>query len=131
MSINAGLTWQALLRFGTGAYDYSTNTFKLAFYTESASLSRDTTAYTATEEYSGAGYTAGGFTLTNVTPVVANGELRIRWADLYLGASMTPRGAMVYNTSVSNEAVFIVDFGSTAARSVVRSREDGVIAIRA
>lgn len=130
MSINAGFTWQGLLRFGTGAYNYSTNTFKLALYTDSASLSRDTTAYTATGEYSGAGYTAGGFTLTNVTPVIANGELRIRWTDLSLGASMTPRGAMIYNSSVSDEAVFIVDFGSTAARSVVRFAEDGVISIR-
>ena len=131
MSINAGFTWQALLRMGFGAYDYSADVFKLALYTSNASLSRDTTAYTTTEEYVGTGYTAGGFTLTNVTPVVANGELRLTFSNLSLGASMTPRGAMIYNSTVSNEAVMIIDFGSSASRTTVSFPSDGVVAIRA
>ena len=47
------------------------NTFKLALYTNSASFTASTTAYTATNEVSGTGYSAGGGTLTNVTPTTS------------------------------------------------------------
>ena len=38
------------------------DTFKIALYTSSASLGAATTAYSATNEISGTGYTAGGNT---------------------------------------------------------------------
>jgi hypothetical protein len=45
------------------------NTFKLAMYTNSASFTAATTAYTTTNEVTASGsYSAGGGTLTNVTP---------------------------------------------------------------
>jgi hypothetical protein len=130
MSIQTGFTWQALLRLGTGSYNYSTNAFKLALYTSSASIGRDTTVYTTTEEYVGTGYTAGGFALTNVTPVVVNGELRLTWSDCSFGASLTPRGAMVYNTTVSNEAVYIVDYGNSGVKVTGKFPSTGIIIIR-
>ncbi len=46
----------------------SGDTFKLAMYTNSASFDAATTAYTTSNEVSGTGYSAGGGTLTNVTP---------------------------------------------------------------
>ena len=48
------------------------NTFKLALYDNSASFTAATTAYTTSNEISGSGYSAGGGTLTNVTPTLPN-----------------------------------------------------------
>ena len=51
--------------FGTG----TTQVFKIALYTSSATIDSTTTAYTATGEVaSGSGYTTGGNTLTIVPP---------------------------------------------------------------
>ena len=49
----------------------SGNQFRLALYTNSASFNAATTAYTATNEVSGTGYTAKGYALTNVTPTTS------------------------------------------------------------
>lgn len=45
----------------------TTDTFKAALYLASATVNAGTTAYTVTGEASGAGYTAGGVTVTNAT----------------------------------------------------------------
>ena len=42
------------------------NTLKLALYTNAATLNENTASYSATNEVSGTGYSAGGATLTNV-----------------------------------------------------------------
>jgi hypothetical protein len=58
----------------TATHDFTAstgNTFKLALYTSSATLGASTTAYSATNETSGTGYSAGGGTLTNVTPTTS------------------------------------------------------------
>ena len=58
----------------TATHDFTAstgNTFKLALYTSSATLDATTTAYSATNEASGTGYSAGGGTLTNVTPTTS------------------------------------------------------------
>jgi hypothetical protein len=58
----------------TATHDFTAstgNTFKLALYTSSATLGASTTAYSATNEASGTGYSAGGGTLTNVTPTTS------------------------------------------------------------
>jgi hypothetical protein len=47
------------------------DTFKLAMYTNSASFTAATTDYTTSNEVSGTGYTAGGGTLTNITPTTS------------------------------------------------------------
>ena len=57
------------LMTGTHNFTASTgNTFKLALYDNNASFTAATTAYTTSNEISGSGYSAGGGTLTNVTP---------------------------------------------------------------
>ena len=58
------------------------DTFKLALYTNSASFDASTTDYTATNEVSGTGYTAGGGTLTNVTPTTSGTTAFTDFADL-------------------------------------------------
>ena len=58
------------------------NTFKLALYDNSASFTAATTAYTTSNEISGSGYSAGGGTLTNVTPTSSSTTAFTDFADL-------------------------------------------------
>ena len=90
------------------------NTFKLALYTSSASLDDTTTAYTASNEVVGTGYTAGGGTLTNVTPTSSGTTAFTDFADLsFTTATITARGALIYNdTPASNPSVCVLDFGA-------------------
>ena len=95
--------------FTTGTGD----TFKLALYDNSASFTAATTAYTVTNEVSGTGYSAGGGTLTNVTPTSSGTTAFIDFADLtFSTATITAYGALIYNSSAAgNPAVCILDFG--------------------
>lgn len=109
------------LLFGVHDFDASTgDTFKIALYTNSASFDASTTAYTATNEVSGTGYTAGGETLTNVDPTSSGTTAFTDFADeTWTTATITARGALIYNTtpnttsiSVTNPTVVVLDFGS-------------------
>lgn len=89
------------------------DTFKIALYTSAATLDATTTAYSATNETSGTGYTAGGNTLTNVTPTSSGTTAFTDFADTtWSTATITARGALIYNSSKSNKAVAVLDFGS-------------------
>jgi len=90
------------------------STFKIALYTNSASFDASTTAYTATNEVSGTGYSAGGNTLTRVDPTSSGTTAFTDFADTtWSSSSITARGAMIYNDSAAgNPAVVILDFGS-------------------
>jgi hypothetical protein len=100
------------------------DTFKLALYTNSASFTAATTAYTATNEVGASGsYSAGGGTLTNVNPSSSGTTALTDFADLtFTSATITARGALIYNTTPSansnanttltNAAVCSLDFGS-------------------
>lgn len=101
---------------GTTTTTGSGNTFKIALYTSSASLDASVTAYTTTGEVSGTGYTAGGETLTNVTPVLDGATAVVDFADItWSSASFTARGALIYNSDTTagtaNRAVAVLDFG--------------------
>jgi hypothetical protein len=90
------------------------NTFKLALYDNSASFTAATTAYTSSNEVANSGtYSAGGGTLTNVTPTSSGTTAFTDFADLsFTSATITAYGAMIYNdTPVSNPSVCILDFG--------------------
>jgi hypothetical protein len=100
-----------------GTHNFTTSTgdtFKLALYDNSASFTAATTAYTATNEVSGTGYSAGGGTLTNVTPTSSGTTAFIDFDDLtFSTATITARGALIYNSSAAgNPAVCILDFGA-------------------
>ena len=88
------------------------NTFKIALYTNSATLSKSTTAYTTSNEVSGTGYTAAGNTLTSVTPALSSDTAVCDFADTsWTSATITARGALIYNDTQSDKAVVILDFG--------------------
>jgi len=124
----AGLT-QALctsfkveLLTGTHNFTASTgNTFKVALFKANASIvgtyGAATTNYSDmtgnSDENTGTGYSAGGNTLTNVTPTSSGTTAFTDFADTtWSSATITSRGAMIYNSSASNKAVCILDFGS-------------------
>jgi hypothetical protein len=93
------------------------NTFKIALYTSSASLGAGTTAYSATNEItnsSGTAYTAGGATLTSVTPAADSTTAVCDFADVsYTSASFTANGALIYNDTASGDpACAVIAFGS-------------------
>lgn len=89
------------------------NTFKLALYDNNASFTAATTAYTASNEVANSGsYTAGGGTLTNITPTTSGTTAFTDFDDLsFTSATITAYGAMIYNdTAAGNPAVCILDF---------------------
>jgi hypothetical protein len=90
------------------------DTFKIALYTNSASFDASTTAYTATNEVSGTGYSAGGNTLTRVDPTTSGTTAFTDFADTtWSSSTITARGALIYNSSAAgNPAVVVLDFGS-------------------
>ena len=90
------------------------NTFKLAMYTNSASFDASTTAYTATNEVSGTGYSAGGGTLTRIDPSSSGTTAFTTFSDLtFSTATVTARGALIYNDTASGDpTVIVLDFGA-------------------
>lgn len=97
----------------------SPNTFKIALYSSTASLGADTTVYSATDEVTGTGYTAGGNTLTISTSPTSGGTTAYVSFDnaVWTGASFTAGGALIYNASQSNKAVAVLNFGSNKTPS--------------
>jgi len=90
------------------------NTFKLALYDNSASFTAATTAYTSSNEVPNSGsYSAGGGTLTNVTPTTSGTTAFTDFADLsFTSATITAYGAMIYNDSAAGDpTVCVLDFG--------------------
>ena len=91
----------------------SGNTFKIALYTSSANLGASTTAYSTSNEASVTAYSAGGNTLTNVTPTLDSTTAITDFADTsWTSSTITARGALIYNSSASDKAVAVLDFGS-------------------
>lgn len=89
------------------------NTYKLALYDNTATLDASTTVYTTTGEISGTGYTAGGGTLTNIDPTTIGTTAIADFDDLIFStATITARGALIYNSTNGNRAVCVLDFGS-------------------
>ena len=89
------------------------STFKIALYTNSASFTAATTAYTTSNEVVGTGYTAGGNTLTNITPVSSSTTAFADFADtVWSTATINARGALIYNTTSGNPTVAVLDFGA-------------------
>jgi hypothetical protein len=98
-----------------GVHDFTASTgdtFKIALFTSSATLDATATAYSTSNEVSGTGYTAGGNTLTNITPTTSGTTAIVDFADTtWSAATVTARGALIYNSSESDKAVAVLDFG--------------------
>jgi len=88
------------------------NTFKIALYTSSATMGATTTNYSTANEVTGTGYTAGGNTLTSVTPISSGTTAFTDFADTtWTSATITANGALIYNSSASDKAVAVLAFG--------------------
>jgi len=104
-----------------GEHDFDSSggdTFKLAMYTNSATLGASTTNYATTNEVSSpSGYSAGGKALVNSGVKVSSGVAITDFSDLsFTGVTLTARGALIYNTTTdggsnTTEAVAVLDFG--------------------
>lgn len=113
MAIRQGLTTSFKQQILLGQHNLETNTLKMALYTALATLDENTTQYSTDNEITGTGYTAGGKILTNVS-VSTSGLIAYVSFDnvVWDPASFTARGALIYNASVSNKSIAILDFGS-------------------
>lgn len=97
-----------------GTHDLDTDVIKIALFTSSASLDASTTAYsTSNEVANGNGYTTGGNTLAGAVISSSGTTAFCDFSDsTWSSASFTARGALIYNSSKSNKAIAVLDFGS-------------------
>lgn len=105
-----------------GRFNFNTGTtdvFKVALYTNAATLDSDTTGYTATGEVSAFGYTAGGSVLTvSQVPTIGtqSGSTAVAYfsfSDVTWVGAVTARGALIYKADgATNPAICVLDFGS-------------------
>ena len=95
-----------------GTFNFTSDTFYMALYTNAATLNASTTAYTATGEVVASGYTAGGLALTIAqTPTVGNSgnTAYISFDNAVWSGAITARGALIYTAA---GAVCVLDFGA-------------------
>ena len=118
MSISSAIcnSFKQEILVGTHNFTASSgNAFKLALYTSSASMGASTTAYSSSNEISnssGSAYSAGGETITSVTPVLDGSTAVCDFADVsWTSASFTANGCLIYNDTQSDKAVCVVAFG--------------------
>tara|TARA_R110002096_G_scaffold30888_1_gene91661 strand:- start:429 stop:761 length:333 start_codon:yes stop_codon:yes gene_type:complete len=88
-------------------------------YTNSATFTAATTAYTASNEVTGTAYVAKGNALVNVTPTSTSTTAFTDFSDTtWSSSTITARGAMIYNDSATADpSVVILDFGSDKSSS--------------
>ena len=99
-----------------GEHDFgvSTDVFKIAMYISTATLGKSTTDYLTAGETSGTNYTAGGKKLAVASQLVTleSDTACVDFANVsWQTATITARGALIYNTSSSDKAVCVLDFG--------------------
>lgn len=116
MSISQAMATSFKKELLEGVHNFSASggdTFKLALYTGSASLDASTQAYITANEVAGSGYSATGSALTNVAPTSSGTTAFTDFNDLtFASSTITARAALIYNSSDSNKAVCVLDFGS-------------------
>jgi hypothetical protein len=97
-----------------GTLNFATDTFRLALYTNAATLNQTTTAYTSDGETSGGNYVAGGqiVTASVSTALDPNGStIFINFSNPSWTGAITARGALIYKAG-ANGAVCVLDFGN-------------------
>ena len=97
-----------------GLHDLDGHTLKLALYTSSATLGPTTTAFSTTNESSGTNYTSGGATISNVAVSLSGTVAFVDFDDVSFSSATISdaAGALIYNSSASNRAIAVLDFGS-------------------
>ena len=114
MTIYQGLTTSFKVDILNGRQNIASDSLKMALYDGYVELGESTTAYSTTNEISGAGYTAGGEGLSNVSiESTSNGIVYVSFANVvWTNAEFTARGALIYNATRANASVATLDFGS-------------------
>ena len=102
-----------------GLHDLDGHTLKLALYTSSATLGPTTTAFSTTNESSGTNSTSGGATIANVAVAVSGTVAYVDFDDVSFSSATISdaAGALIYNSSASDRAIAVIDFGSTKSVS--------------
>jgi len=103
----------------SGAFNFSTDVFRLALYTNAATLDQTTTAYTATGEATGGNYAATGLVVTATvgTELASSGSIVfINFSSPAWTGVITARGALIYKAG-ANGAVCVLDFGNDKTSS--------------
>ena len=102
-------------------HDFTASTgdvFKIALYTAPATLDASTTAYTSAGESSGTNYTAGGISLTNITPTTSGTTGYWSFDNAtFTNVTLSCAGALIYNSTNQNRAVCVLSFGNTIVKS--------------
>lgn len=99
-------------------YPPTTQVFKIALYTNEATLNASTSAYTTDGEVVASGYTAGGEILTP-TANVSGGISYVSFANVSWSGAITARGALIYRDISTGTvaipaytAICVLDFGA-------------------
>ena len=118
MAITSGICISFKKEILLGEHDLDTDAIKLALYTSAASLSDGTVAYTATNEAAGTGYSAGGVTLTGIDVTTDSSVAVVSITDAVVSAAtITARGALIYNSTQADKAIAVFDFGADKSSS--------------
>lgn len=109
--INQTLTDVFMTDLWEAVHDFTSDTIKVALYSSTASLGRDTTVYTTTGEVVSTGYTAGGLALSNVSVRFTEPYSWLMFDNPTWASALSAKGALMYNASKSNKAIAVFDFG--------------------
>lgn len=118
MAISQAMTTSFKVGILNGSFNFGSGTsqvFKIALYSSTATLGAATTAYTTSNEVTGAGYTAGGQTLTiSAVPTSSGTTAYLDFSDVtWTSSTITARGALIYLANgTTNPSVAVLDFGS-------------------
>ena len=115
MAFTGNITTNAfILGLPSGSYNFATGTsdvYKIALYTNAATLTATTAVYTSVGEVTDTGYTATGETLVvSTVPIVTNDVAYWSFTNVSWSGAITARGALIYK--VSGGTVCVLDFGS-------------------
>jgi len=110
----------------SGVFSLTTGTtqvYKMALYTNNASLDATTAAYTTSGEVVASGYTAGGNTLVvSQVPTVGSGggtTAYLSFTNAVWTSALTARGALIYLANgTTNPAVCVLDFGADKTSTI-------------
>jgi hypothetical protein len=115
MAIQQGLTNSFKQEMLQAGQNIVTDTLYMALYTAFSNIGPLTTVYTADNEVTGTGYTAGGVEVTGATlsTDVQTGTVYVNFDNVsWPGANFIARGALIYNVTEGNKSVAVLDFGS-------------------
>ena len=113
MAISQAMCTSAKADFLGGVIDLDSDTIKIALYTSTATLDASTTVYTTSNEVVAAGYTDGGNKLSGATISTSGTTAFVDFSDTtWSAATITARGALIYDNSKSDKAIAVLDFGA-------------------